>query len=214
MNKKMLDQALVEYCEAHTSPISEVLYELERETWLKTLSPQMISGKIQGQLLQFISKMIQPSSVLEIGTFTGYSSICLTAGLQKNGKVHTIEVNKELEYIIRKYFKKANVEDQIHLHLGDARTILPTLDKKFDLVLIDAGKKDNGLYYDLVFDKIKSGGFVLVDNVLWSGKVYYQNPPDKDTRLIKAFNEKIQADDRVENVLLPIRDGVILVRKL
>ncbi len=214
MNKKLFDQALIEYCEAHTTPISEVLYQLERETHLKTLSPQMISGPLQGQLLQFISKMIRPTCILEIGTFTGYSAICMAQGLQKNGQLHTIEANMELEYIIRPFLKKANLEDQIQLYMGDARTIVPTMDLTFDLVMIDAGKKDNGLYFDLVLDKIRPGGFILVDNVLWSGKVFMQNPPDKDTRQIRAFNEKIQADDRVENVLLPIRDGLIVIRKL
>ena len=214
MNKKLFDQALIEYCEAHTTSISQVLHELERETHLKTLSPQMISGPLQVQLLQFISKMIQPACILEIGTFTGYSAICMAQGLQKDGSLHTIEANLELEYIIRPFLKKANLEDQIHLYMGDARTIVPTMDLTFDLVMIDAGKKDNGLYFDLVLDKIRSGGFILVDNVLWSGKVFAQNPPDKDTRLIHAFNKKIQEDDRVENVLLPIRDGLIVIRKL
>ena len=204
---------LTDYCTAHTTAQDEVLYELERETNLKTLAPQMVSGHLQGTFLSFISKMVQPKAVLEIGTFTGYASICLAQGLADGGVVHTIEANEELAYIIRKYVAKAKLEDQIQLHIGDAKKIIPELDIEFDMVLIDAGKKDYAFYYDLVFDKVKKGGLILADNILWSGKVV-QKEHDNDTRVIDSFNKKIHQDPRVENVILPIRDGLILVRKL
>ena len=151
-----LQRKIIHYAEAHSTPLSEVLYELERETYLKTLAPQMMSGHIQGQLLSFISQMIQPKNILEIGTFTGYSTICLTKGLQKDGMIHTIEVNDELAYISNKYFAKANLQNQIQAYNGKAEEIIPTIDLQFDIVFIDAGKKDYGKHYDLVFDNVNS----------------------------------------------------------
>ncbi len=203
---------ITDYCEAHSTPQSELLYELERESNLKTLSPQMISGTLQGQFLQMLSLMLQPKCVLEIGTFTGYATLCLSRGIPKGGRLHTIEVNPELEYIIRKYIQKAGLENVIDLHIGDAKSIIPQLEHPFDLVFIDAGKSNYGLYYDLVFDQVKSGGVILADNVLWSGKVA-RAANDADTRVIDAFNKKVQADDRVENIILPIRDGLSIIRK-
>lgn len=204
---------LREYCEAHTSPASSILYELERETNLKTLAPQMLSGPLQGQLLRFISLLHRPKFVLEVGTFTGYASICLAAGLQEAGQLHTIEVNEELEYLIRKYIDKAGLAKQIQLHIGDARQIIPTLDLSFDLVFIDAGKRDYPFYYELILEKVSPGGIILADNVLWGGKVLAPSK-DTDTEMMKAFNEMIQQDQRVENVLLPIRDGLTIIRKI
>jgi len=204
---------LTNYCLNHSTLPTEVLSELERETNLKTLAPQMISGALQGQLFSLLSKMMQPKAILEIGTFTGYATICLAQGLQENGVLHTIEGNEELEYLIRKYLTKAQVEDKVRLHIGDAKEIVKTLEESFDLVFIDAGKNDYELYYDLVFEKVKIGGFILADNVLWSGKVVQQKY-DRDTQTIDAFNKKVQEDDRVENVLLPIRDGLFLIRKV
>lgn len=202
-----------QYCLEHSTLPTDVLHELERETYLKTLAPQMVSGALQGQLLSFISKMIQPKTILEIGAFTGYATICLAQGLQKEGTFHTIEANEELEYLIRKYLNKAQLQNQVTLHIGDAKEIVPTLQDHFDLVFIDAGKNDYELYYDLILEKVKVGGFILADNVLWSGKVVKEKY-DKDTRIIHKFNEKIQKDDRVENLMLPIRDGLLLIRKL
>ena len=204
---------ITEYCTAHTSPQSQVLYELERETWLKTLAPQMLSGHLQGQLFRFLSQMIQPKNVLEIGSFTGYTAICLAAGLQKDGVLHSIEVNEELEYIIRKYIAKAGLEERVKIHIGDAKNIIPTLMETFDLVFIDAGKKDNDHYYELALARIPVGGYILIDNVLWDGKVA-ENASDHDTKTIHGFNGKVQTDERVENIMLPVRDGVMLVRKL
>jgi len=200
------------YCEAHSSPPDPVLYELERETNLKTLAPQMASGPLQGQFLTLLSQLLRPETILEIGTFTGYAAICLAKGLAPGGKLHTIEVNEELEYISRKYFEKAGLSDKIIPHTGDAKQIIPTLPGTFDLVFIDAGKLDYAHFYDLVFDRVRPGGLLLADNVLWSGKVI-QGETDKHTLQLDAFNKKIRDDDRVDNLLLPIRDGMMIVRK-
>lgn len=208
-----LQVQLQQYINRHTSPPSKVLYELYRETHLKTLAPQMAAGPYQGKLLKMLSCMLQPKAILEIGTFTGYAAICLAQGLQTGGVVHTIEVNEELEDLIVKYLKKAGVADKVNLHIGDAKSIIPTLTTPFDLVYIDAGKRYNGHYYDLVFEQVKKGGFIIVDNVLWSGKVA-EKKMDKDAARIDAFNKKVQADERVENILLPVRDGIMVVRKV
>ena len=204
---------LLDYCIAHTTLEPSLLYDLERETYLKTLAPQMSSGHLQGQLLRFISTMKQPQTILEIGTFTGYSAICLASGLKKGGVLHTIEVNEELEDMIMKYVREAELQDRIKLHIGNAKKIIPNLSLTFDIVFIDAGKVDYSYYYDLVFDKINQGGLIIADNVLWSGKVM-EKKQKKDASLLDAFNKKIHTDDRVENILLPIRDGLIIARKL
>ncbi len=204
---------LLDYCIAHTTLEPPDLYDLERETYLKTLAPQMSSGHLQGQFLRFISKMKQPETILEIGTFTGYSAICLAAGLKNNGILHTIEVNEELEDIILKYFEKTGLTEKIKLHIGNAKEIVPKLKLNYDIVFIDAGKNDYAFYYDLVFDMVKPGGLIIADNVLWSGKVM-EKKQRKDASLLDAFNKKIHADERVENILLPIRDGLIIAQKL
>jgi len=201
------------YCEAHTTPQSDLLYQLERETYLKTLAPQMASGHLQGQLLTILCQLIQPKIALEIGTFTGYAAICIAKGLPKDGVLHTIEVNEEIAYISNKYFKKSALAHQIKTYIGDAANLVPTIPHPFDFVFIDAGKKDYGKHFDLVIDKVNSGGIILADNVLWSGKVA-QKKLDKATRVLHNFNQKIQQDDRVENVLLPIRDGLMVIRKI
>jgi len=204
---------LIDYCIAHTTLQPSVLYELERETYLKTLAPQMASGHLQGQFLRFISKMKRPSTILEIGTFTGYSAICLASGLEEDGILHTIEVNEELEEMILKYVTKTNLQDKIKLHIGDAKKVISNLDLSFDIVFIDAGKNDYAFYYDLIFDKVNPGGLIIADNVLWSGKVM-EKKRRKDAALLNAFNKKVHADNRVENILLPIRDGLIIAQKL
>ena len=203
---------LTDYCLNHSSSPTDILKELERETNLKTLAPQMISGPLQGLLLTFISKMIKPKSILEIGTFTGYSTICLAQGLAEGGKLITIDSNRELKSISEDFFNKAGIELKVEQRTGDAKKIIPELDEKFDLVLIDAGKQDYALYYDLVIEKVNSGGFILADNVLWSGKVT-QEIKDNDTTIIDDFNNKIKDDDRVEKLMLPIRDGITLIMK-
>jgi predicted O-methyltransferase YrrM len=207
-----ISEDLEEYIEQHTSAESEVLKALDRETNLKVMSPRMLSGHVQGQALRMISMMIKPRNILEIGTFTGYSAICFADGLRPGGKLTTIDINAELEPMVRRYFKEGGVEDKINYLLGNALEIIPTLKDTFDLVFIDADKENYSNYYDLVIDKLPSGAFIIADNVLWSGKVVLPKP-DKDTRALMEFNDKVQADDRVENVLFPVRDGFMLIRK-
>ncbi len=205
---------ITKYIENHTTAEDPILSELSRETHLKALYPQMLSGHLQGRFLEFISRMLQPEHILEIGTFTGYSAICLAKGLKKSGKLITIEKNDELSGFPVKYFKKAGISEQVELIIGDALDILPTLEPTFDLVFIDAEKKDYSNYYDLVFEKVKPGGYILADNVLWYGRVV-ENPDtfDKETQGIVAFNKLIAEDSRVENMILPLRDGIMLIRK-
>lgn len=203
-----------DYIIDHSDPEDPVLAELNRKTNLKILRPRMLSGHLQGKILEMISKMIQPQKILEIGTYTGYSAICLAKGLKNNGVLHTIELNDELEHFIRKYFKKAGLENQIKLHIGNALEIIPDIKEQFDLVFIDGDKREYLKYYHTVFKLVKTGGFILADNVLWSGKVIEQeSPDDKYTRGILAFNEWIKNDSRVEKVILPLRDGLTLIRK-
>lgn len=206
-------EQLIRYCEQHTSPPSQILYELERETWLKTLAPQMMSGHLQGRVLSLISKLLQPKRVLEVGTFTGYATLCLAEGLAPDGEIVTIEANPELAWFLQKYKTKAGLENQIIGITGRAEEVIPGLSGAFDLAFIDAGKRDYPQHFELVIQRMNTGGIILADNVLWSGKVL--NDPDifdEDTRKLDAFNKKIQADDRIENILLPIRDGITVMR--
>lgn len=202
-----------EYCLAHTTEPSAILSALDRETNLKTLSPQMQSGPYQGTLLRFISQMIRPRRILEIGTFTGYSTLCLAAGLEADGLLHTIEANDELAWIIGKYTAEAGLASKVRLHLGDAGQIIPTLDEVFDLVFLDAGKLDYQQHYEMALPKIRPGGFLLADNVLWDGKVAGGDNKDETARVLRAFNAQVHADERVENIVLPLRDGLMMVRK-
>lgn len=205
---------LIKYCETHSSPHSALLYELERETYLKTLAPQMLSGQLQGRILSMISQLKRPKTILEIGTFTGYATLCLAEGLREDGEIITIEANPEVAYFIEKYKQKAGLEDRIIHITGRAETVIPTLSQNFDLAFIDAGKRDYAHHFDLVIDRMNPGGILLADNVLWSGKVLLApEKQDADTQLLDAFNKKIQADDRIENILLPIRDGLTVMRK-
>ena len=209
---KIALRQLFNYCESHTTLADSLLYDLERETHLKTLAPQMSSGALQGMLLRLLCQLQQSRQVLEIGTFTGYAAISMALGMPEGSCLHTIEVNEELEYLIRKYIRRAKLEERIQLHIGDAREIIPTISGSFDMVFIDAGKKDNVYYYNLIMDRVNPGGLILVDNVLWDGKVL-QSSKDEDTRSIRAFNDMIHQDERVENILLPIRDGLMIARK-
>lgn len=202
-----------EYCEAHTSAENSLLKSINRDTHANVLMPRMLSGQLQGRLLAFISQMIKPERILEIGTYTGYSALCLAEGLTKTGKLITIDINEELETRVRKYFEQSAYNSQIDFRIGNALEIIPTLTDSFDLVFIDADKINYSKYYDLVIDKVKPGGFILADNVLWSGKILAPNP-DKDTRAILEFNRKVAEDARVENVLLPVRDGIMVARKI
>jgi len=207
-----LPDDIARYVEVHTSPESDLLKQISRDTHAQVLMPRMLSGHVQGRFLAMISQFIKPKYILEIGTYTGYSAICLAEGLAPDGKLITIDVNEELESRVRIYFQKADLEAKVDYRIGDATKIIPTLDVMFDLVFIDADKENYSLYYDLVFDKVKIGGAILADNVLWSGKVT-QTKMDKDTRALKEFNKKVNNDTRVEALLLPLRDGIMMLRK-
>jgi predicted O-methyltransferase YrrM len=210
-----MERNLENYIADHTSAESELLQKLNRETHVKILFPRMLSGHLQGKILEMISWMIRPERVLEIGTYTGYSAMCLASGLSENGLIHTIEINPELEEFILKYFKEAGLSEKINLHIGNALKEIPQLDENFDLVFIDADKENYLNYYNLIFDKVRKGGFILADNALWDGKVVdNKKRQDKETEGIIRFNDFVQNDSRVENVLLPVRDGIMIVRKI
>jgi len=210
-----VNKALEDYIFANSSIEDDVLSELNRETHLKVLNPRMLSGHLQGRVLEFISKMLAPRYILEIGTYTAYSTICLARGLNENGILHTIDCNDELLTIQEKYIKKAGLTDKIKIHTGDALAIIPKLDIVFDLVFIDADKKQYCDYYSLIIDKTRSGGIILADNVLWDGKVIDKKfSSDEDTQAIKAFNKMVKDDIKTESVILPVRDGISIIRKL
>jgi predicted O-methyltransferase YrrM len=203
-----------QYILDHSDAEDPVLAELNRETNLKILRPRMLSGHLQGKILEMISKMIQPERILELGTYTGYSAICLAKGLKPDGLLYTIEINDELEDFISKYLIKAGLEKKVKLYFGDARKLVPEINEQFDLVFIDADKREYLEYYHMVFDFVKPGGFILADNVLWSGKVVELDQPDDEyTKGIFDFNRYIKNDERVEKVILPLRDGLTLIRK-
>ncbi|HNY63204.1 MAG TPA: O-methyltransferase [Bacteroidales bacterium] len=209
------NEAIEEYCENHTQDEGDLLKCLERETHLKVLRPRMISGKLQGRFLSFISKLIQPRYILELGTYTGYSALCLAEGLIADGELHTIELNPELEELILKYVDQSSYSSQIFLHMGDGNDWINKLNYSWDLVFIDAEKKDYLRYYENILPKIRKGGVILVDNLLWSGKVVEEvEKSDHETQAILAFNQHVQQDPRVTNLLLPFRDGLMLIEKL
>ncbi|GHM98621.1 O-methyltransferase [Cytophagales bacterium WSM2-2] len=207
-----LPDDLDRYIEAHTTDESPILKKINRETHAQVLMPRMLSGHVQGRFLSMISKLTKPKNILEIGTYTGYSAICLAEGLVAGGRLITIDINEELESRVRGYFNESGFVERIDYRIGDARKIIPGLTESFDLVFIDADKESYSAYFDLVIEKVLPGGLILADNVLWSGKVV-QPKPDKDTRAILDFNHKIQNDPRVENLLLSLRDGVMIARK-
>lgn len=203
-----------EYALAHSSPEPPLLKKLCRETWAKVYAPQMIAGHAQGNLLRMVSHMLRPTEILEIGTFTGYSAICLAEGLPYNGTLHTIEINKELEEIASRYFHEAGLSGKIVQYFGDAREIIPTINRLFDLMYIDAGKELYVELYEMCLTKLRPGGFILADNALWHGKVADNAVVnDKDTLAIRRFNAYVQNDPRTENMLLPFCDGVMLIRR-
>jgi len=208
-----LNYAIEEYLEQHTTPMDEVLESLYRDTHLHAMNPRMASGPVQGRFLQLICQLMRPRRVLEIGAFTGFSTICMARGMAEDGLLTTIEANEEYEDGIRKYLSKAGVSDRVQLIIGDAKTVIPTLEGGFDLVFIDADKVSYPIYYDLVMEKLNPSGIMLADNVLWEGKVLNADTRERDTQAIRAFNDKVQSDPRVENVLLPFRDGLMMVRK-
>lgn len=208
-----LPEAIENYAEEHSMPEPKILQELHRETWQKVLQPRMLSGHFQGRLLSLISKLKSPKYILEVGTYTGYSALCLAEGLPKNGELHTIDKNEELEDLQNKYFVKSGMRNQITQYVGDALEVIPKLDKKFDLVFIDADKVNYKNYFDLVLPKCNPGALILSDNVLWSGKIVEKlNPKDLDTAALIEYNKHVNQIEAVETVLLPIRDGLTLTR--
>lgn len=209
-----ISKELSDYCENNTSPESEVLAQLNRETHLKVVSPRMLSGHLQGRFLSFISKLQQPKLIVEIGTYTGYSALCLAEGLHPEGKLISIDVNEETSSFAKSFIAKTEYADKIELVLADAKEFVKTINEPIDLVFIDADKKNYLNYYHLVIDKINKGGLIIADNVLWSGKItMLESSMDKETLALHQFNQFVQQDTRVENMLLPIRDGLMVVRK-
>jgi len=209
MISEELQNLLLKYAE----PEDELLQHIDRETNLKVLMPRMLSGHYQGRVLSMLSKMNSPKRILEIGTFTGYATLCLAEGLTEDGIIYTLDINAELEDMVRDNFAKSPLNSKINYLIGDAQKSIKSLkDEVFDIVFIDADKKNNGTYYDLIFDQVKRGGIIIVDNVLWSGKVL-ANAQDKDTKNISSFNDQIATDSRVEKLILPVRDGLFVIRK-
>ena len=209
-----IDKDIEAYALEFTSPESEVMKNLNRETHLKKLQPRMLSGHLQGSFLSMVSKMINPKYILEIGTYTGYSAIALSEGLKKDGKLITLEFNKEHENMAKSYFEKSEKGSQIEMIIGNAIDIIPTLDYKWDLVFIDADKTNYSNYYDLIIDTLPSNSWIIADNILWSGKVLSnESKLDPDTQALKDFSQKVKDDPKVENTLLPFRDGLMLIRK-
>lgn len=210
-----MESASEKYLREHSSPQSEALEWIEKQTNIRTNYPRMLSGAVQGRLLTILAEISNARNVLEIGTFTGYSATCLAYGLPEEGHIDTLEINDELEDLIREGWSRAGVEGKITLHIGDARKTIATLEGPYDLVYIDANKREYSEYYDLVFDLVRPGGLILADDVLWDGKLWQDPlPQDKQTLGIAAFNDKVMADPRVESVLLPIRDGLNVIRKI
>ena len=201
------------YLDSHASAEDPILAALSRETFLKIQMPQMLSGHVQGLFLENISRMIVPRRILEIGTFTGYSTICLAKGLADDGIIYTLDINEELEPLFLKYFSLSGLDKKIKFIPGNALKTIPAIDEQFDIVFIDADKMNYINYYDLIIDKVRPGGYILTDNVLWSGKVL-EEKKDKETELIHQFNQKLATDSRIQNVIIPIRDGINLARKL
>ena len=212
---EFIDEQLAKYVEEHTQPESDLLRKINRETHLEVLRPRMLSGHLQGRVLSMFSKMIQPKQVLEIGTYTGYSALCIAEGLAAGGKIITIDKNEELEERVKKYFSESPYKGQIDFRVGDALAIIPELKEDFDLVFIDADKANYLNYFNLVIDRLHSDAYLIADNVLWSGKVIEQvEEGDVDTHALIEFNKAMQHDNRVENVLFPIRDGLMVIRKI
>jgi caffeoyl-CoA O-methyltransferase len=211
---EILPDLLQQYLETYCEPEPELLKTINRETHLKVLKPNMLSGHYQGRLLSMLSKLMQPKCILEIGTYTGYATICLAEGLVEGGEIHTIEVNLEQEEMIRKNFAASAFAKKIFPHFGDAQQIILQLsDKIYDIAFVDADKKNNLTYFQLIINQVKPGGLIIVDNVLWKGKVYNSDANDADTRMIREFNDAVSADQRVEKLILPVRDGILIIRK-
>lgn len=211
---EFISKELSDYCNQHTKAETTILKKLNRETHVKVVSPRMLSGHLQGRFLSLISKLHQPNLILEIGTYTGYSALCLAEGLKENGKLISIDVNEETSAFAKSFIQQTNIASKIELVVADAKIYIKTIEQPIDLVFIDADKKNYLHYYQLVLDKMPSGALIIADNVLWSGKITMpEDEMDKETLALHQFNQFVQQDERVENVLLPIRDGLMMVRK-
>ena len=211
---KIINNKIEDYIEKNSSKEPQILKDLNKETYLKVLNPRMLSGHLQGRFLSIISKLIKPKKILEIGTYTGYSAICMAEGLIDNGIIHTIDINEELVSIQKKYFKKTKTTNSIIQHVGDAKEIIGKIDETFDMVFLDADKENYIEYYNLCVDKVRSGGLIIADNVLWTGKVIDPKSYDDElTQYLIDFNTVINQDDRVENIILPLRDGLNIIIK-
>ena len=211
---KIINNKIEDYIEKNSSKEPQILKDLNKETYLKVLNPRMLSGHLQGRFLSIISKLIKPKKILEIGTYTGYSAICMSEGLIDNGIIHTIDINEELVSIQKKYFKKTKTTNSIIQHVGDAKEVIGKIDETFDMVFLDADKENYIEYYNLCIDKVRSGGLIIADNVLWTGKVIDPKSYDDElTQYLIDFNTIINQDDRVENIILPLRDGLNIIIK-
>jgi len=210
---ELLTEEVEKYTTTHTTKESLLLAELNRETWANVMIPRMLSGHLQGRILSMFSKLITPENILEIGTYTGYSALCLAEGLQPNGTLHTLDINEEYTSVAKRYFKKSNFSKKIQQHIGKALDIIPTLNCNFQLAFIDADKENYTNYFDAIIDKIDVGGLIIADNVLWSGKVIHEKK-DEETKALDKYNKKIINSEKVESVLLPIRDGLMISRKI
>ncbi len=211
---EFLPEGLQKYVEDHSEPESDLLQQINRETHLHVLKPRMLSGHLQGRVLSMLSHMIRPKNILEIGTYTGYAALCMAEGMQHDGKLITIDNNEELSVRTKKYFEQSAFANQIEMKVGNALEVIPTLSDHWDLVFIDADKENYANYFDLVIDQVNPGGFIIADNVLWSGKVFDESQNDGATQSIRAFNQKMHTDPRVQNVLFPVRDGLMILRKI
>ena len=210
----IVNNKIEDYIRKNSSKEPEILKDLNKETYLKVLNPRMLSGHLQGRFLSIITKLIKPKKILEIGTYTGYSAICMAEGLIEKGIIHTIDINEELVSIQNKYFAKSKCNNSIIQHVGDARNIIKNINEKFDLVFLDADKENYIEYYELVIEKVKKGGLIIADNVLWTGKVVEPEKDDDElTQYLIDFNKMINEDDRVENIILPLRDGLNIILK-
>ncbi|MHA7100332.1 O-methyltransferase [Roseivirga pacifica] len=208
-----IPEDIQQYVEDHSDVESPLLSKINRETHARVMMPRMLSGHLQGRVLSMLTHMIQPKVILEVGTYTGYSALCMAEGLAEDGKLITLDINEELHDQVQGYFDESDYSGQIDYRIGNAMELIPEINEPFDLVFIDADKKNYLNYYNLVIDQVRSGGFIIADNVLWSGKVVQTEKITKDTQVILDFNRFVQEDDRVENVLFPIRDGLMIVRK-
>jgi caffeoyl-CoA O-methyltransferase len=210
---EFINKEIEDYISNHTNKESDLLSKLNRETWAKVLMPRMLSGHIQGQVLSLFSNITNPTNIIEIGTYTGYSALCLAEGLKADGELHTIDINEEHTMVAEKYFNKSKFSKNINQHIGNAINIIPKIKKKFQLAFIDADKENYSNYFDLLIDKIDINGIIIADNVLWSGKVT-KSIMDKETKELDSYNKKVNSDPRVENILLSVRDGLMICRKI